>query len=251
MSDVDPGWYLDPINPARIRFHDGARWTEQVQPNVSDLNPPTAPGWYPDPLDSMRSRYFDDGRWTDQTRPHAVSLASASPGQHPDVPFSAPAKHSTNLNASSGRREPLSPRVPVLTTLLVVAVSVLGGLLLALLLANRDGGATAGEDATAQPGAQACMPSAILNRYKAELDLTEGGPAGFENKAQVSLWLSESTQGINPAISAAAAEHAEALVSASREWETEADGNLSDWISAVSRAQGRLEEAISDAAICP
>lgn len=33
------GWYGDPQNPANLRFWDGSRWTDQVQPMISEQAP--------------------------------------------------------------------------------------------------------------------------------------------------------------------------------------------------------------------
>lgn len=44
MTGAPAGWYPDPQDPARQRFWDGARWTEQVMPAPStSIMPPPAP----------------------------------------------------------------------------------------------------------------------------------------------------------------------------------------------------------------
>ena len=69
MTNEPPsGWYDDPLGTEVLRYHDGNRWTDSVQPRASAANPPAEAGWYPDPLNSRRSRYFDGNRWTDELR---------------------------------------------------------------------------------------------------------------------------------------------------------------------------------------
>jgi hypothetical protein len=61
---VPPGWYIDPVDPARSRqrWWDGAAWTVNVaQPGT------VPPGWYIDPVDPDRSRlrWWNGAEWTE------------------------------------------------------------------------------------------------------------------------------------------------------------------------------------------
>ena len=79
-------WFPDPIEPSRIRLHDGVDWTERTQSTVSDTHLPTEAGWYPDPINIERSRYFDGSAWTDEVQaatPPASSLPSTAQGPPP------------------------------------------------------------------------------------------------------------------------------------------------------------------------
>lgn len=71
------GWYHDPRGGGGLRYWDGARWTEHVQPAPqvdpgATVVPPvaTATGpqahWYPDPTQRYSLRYWDGSRWSEQ-----------------------------------------------------------------------------------------------------------------------------------------------------------------------------------------
>ena len=57
-----PGWHADPTGQARLRYWDGVRWTDHVDPW-----PPA--GWLADPTGQARLRYWDGTRWTDHIDP--------------------------------------------------------------------------------------------------------------------------------------------------------------------------------------
>lgn len=106
MSAIDPGWYPDPINRARIRFHDGARWTDRFQGEVSDVNPPMEAGWYPDPIAADRARYFDGQTWSDRVRPMgSPSLPGGSPSRRAGDSPPAASRSTEVLEVSA----PMSP----------------------------------------------------------------------------------------------------------------------------------------------
>ena len=95
MIELLEGWYPDPLNPDRLRFFDGSKWSDDVHPNVSTSEPPQQAGWFPDPLKSGRSRYFDGAKWSDQVR----STVSTPPlddatGQTPLTPLTPPRESS-------------------------------------------------------------------------------------------------------------------------------------------------------------
>lgn len=83
-------WFPDPIDPSRIRLHDGANWTERTQSTVSDTHLPTEAGWYPDPIDANRSRYFDGSSWSDQVAPGGGAPQVGPRGEEQDAPRATP-----------------------------------------------------------------------------------------------------------------------------------------------------------------
>lgn len=98
MIELLEGWYPDPLNPDRLRFFDGSKWSDDVHPKVSTSEPPTQAGWFPDPLKAGRSRYFDGHKWTDEVRP----IGSLEP----DTAGGAPTNSGTADSAWSRFRPP-------------------------------------------------------------------------------------------------------------------------------------------------
>lgn len=93
------GWFLDPEDSERWRFHDGKSWTSTVQSRSSAKRPPTHSGWYPDPLQPDRQRYFDAPDWTDEVR------SVATPPLDSVAPDSAATTHQVLVSGSSSPRE--------------------------------------------------------------------------------------------------------------------------------------------------
>lgn len=78
MSAVQPGWYPDPSDPGRLRYHDGSAWTEHVH-----VSPPTTPPPTPTPT----------------TAPTMSATPPVAPSRRSTVTF----------NAASTDRKPLPP----------------------------------------------------------------------------------------------------------------------------------------------
>ena len=70
------GWFPDPTEPARLRWWDGARWSDHVAlggvvlprslPVGAPDDPGAAPAWHPDPVAPARLRWWDGTTWSDQ-----------------------------------------------------------------------------------------------------------------------------------------------------------------------------------------
>jgi hypothetical protein len=69
VAQLLEGWYPDPLDPDRLRFFDGSKWSDDVHPTVSTTEPPQQAGWFPDPLKAGRFRLFNGTNWTDEVRP--------------------------------------------------------------------------------------------------------------------------------------------------------------------------------------
>jgi len=76
-----PGWYSDPLREGRLRYFDGANWTDEVCDPPTAAHSPSTAGWYPDPLDRTRQRYFNGASWTDDLGPGTIRPANALPSQ--------------------------------------------------------------------------------------------------------------------------------------------------------------------------
>jgi len=64
VAGPEAGWYLDPIDPGRLRLWDGGTWSDEVRPAEGPV--PDA-GWYEDPSSPGDLRLWDGAAWTDQT----------------------------------------------------------------------------------------------------------------------------------------------------------------------------------------
>jgi uncharacterized protein len=68
------GWFPDPTEPGRLRWWDGARWTDHVAlgglvlprsvPVGAPDDPGSGPAWHPDPVAPKRQRWWDGSAWT-------------------------------------------------------------------------------------------------------------------------------------------------------------------------------------------
>jgi len=81
-SAIAADWYPDPSNAAQLRYWDGSAWTHHLAPRPGAVT--TSADWYPDPSNAAQLRYWDGTAWTAHVTagPGAtvtVQKASASP----------------------------------------------------------------------------------------------------------------------------------------------------------------------------
>ncbi|HZO07392.1 MAG TPA: DUF2510 domain-containing protein [Solirubrobacterales bacterium] len=67
---IPADWYPDPDAPeTQLRYWDGNRWTDhfsQVE-TASEAQAQVDPGWYVDPKDPATKRYWDGSQWSEWT----------------------------------------------------------------------------------------------------------------------------------------------------------------------------------------
>jgi hypothetical protein len=88
-EEVAPGgaWARDPYSLAKLRYHDGRRWTEHVSDNdgLSRAEPAEFPppelgaGWAPDPFGRYAHRYHDGKTWTESVSDDSGATGTDSP----------------------------------------------------------------------------------------------------------------------------------------------------------------------------
>jgi len=64
---ITADWYPDPSNAAQLRYWDGSAWTQHVSPRPGAVTTPA--DWYPDPSNAAQLRYWDGTAWTNHVRP--------------------------------------------------------------------------------------------------------------------------------------------------------------------------------------
>jgi hypothetical protein len=113
VTDLRQGWYPDPLDPDRLRFFDGLKWSDDVHPKVSTAEPPNQAGWFPDPLKVGRSRFYNGTKWTDEVRPNTSMPQPGVPDQHqttsPDGPYGNNVADVGLSRALTGRAKAVSP----------------------------------------------------------------------------------------------------------------------------------------------
>lgn len=68
-ADATPaGWYSIASDPARLRYWDGAAWTDDYAQRQSSA-PSIAADWYPDPANATQLRYWDGSAWSQYVTP--------------------------------------------------------------------------------------------------------------------------------------------------------------------------------------
>lgn len=180
MAPNGSAWYPDPIDPSRIRLHDGQRWTDRIQAHVSDVSPPNEAGWYPDPLDSGRLRYFDGTSWSDQIH---------SPGTVPSTSVGAAQEKS----ASHGRDDPHDDAMPprraargrkwAWVAAFASAALVVG---VGLVIATSDWRARTGAETAPTPDVTDAVTETALPRTSASASLpTSSTPAPLDDRPPI------------------------------------------------------------------
>lgn len=59
---IPADWYPDPASSTEVRYWDGRGWTHHVAPSSNALATPA--DWYPDPADATQLRYWNGTAWT-------------------------------------------------------------------------------------------------------------------------------------------------------------------------------------------
>jgi len=85
-TSIPADWYPDPSDAMQLRYWDGRAWTYHLTPKAGVTSTPA--DWYPDPSDPTNLRYWDGVAWT----AHVASGAGTALGSpRPTAPSPAPA----------------------------------------------------------------------------------------------------------------------------------------------------------------
>lgn len=93
-SAIAADWYPDPSNAAQLRYWDGTAWTHRVSPRPGAVTTPA--DWYPDPSNTAQLRYWDGTAWTH----HVTAGRGASVGVY------QAGSPSTSRSIAPSREEP-------------------------------------------------------------------------------------------------------------------------------------------------
>ena len=75
-SAIAADWYPDPSNAAQLRYWDGSVWTHHVSPRPGVVTTPA--DWYQDPSNAAQLRWWDGTAWT----AHVTAGRGAAVGLH-------------------------------------------------------------------------------------------------------------------------------------------------------------------------
>lgn len=68
-------WYENPEDPTTLRYWDGAGWTNETRPKLTNV----PAGWYPDTERPGGTRWWDGAKWTDQRTSNAARSKQRPP----------------------------------------------------------------------------------------------------------------------------------------------------------------------------